>query len=178
MHIISEPFDHFLIKKTHTGGHISDIFSFCSKENSRCDQLAADHSGINRFPLSLKPGSYDNICPGLLHTGLQILDIHWIMLTITIQLQYVVISIVISIAHTTLNSSGQPHINRQIQQIISSSGTDFSGIICGTVIDNHVIILRVVFDEIIHYPFDIFRLIISRNNNQYLQTYFSSCYFS
>ena len=87
------------------------------------------------------------------------------MLSISIQLQYIIIAVIIGIAHAAFHSSGKPGINRKIHEIIASSGTDLTCVVGGAVIDHHIIILGIIPDQIVHYCFYTSCLIVGRNDH-------------
>ena len=164
--IVAKAFDHALIKKAHSGSYISNIFPACGYHDGVGKQLASNHSGINRLPLGFKSGPDHNVTTGPLHLRNHILYILWIMLTIAVQLENVIISIIVRIAHTAFDRAGKSGVYRKIHEIITAAGTYLTGVIGGAIIDHHVIILRIIPFQIVYYLFYASSFIVSWYNDQ------------
>ena len=145
MDVVSETLDHFFVKKAHTRRHVADIFPACSKPDSRRDDLAADHPGIHRLALGFETGADNNVAVCLLHLPDHGFNVPWIVLAVAVQLQDIIITVVIGVTHPAFDRSGKSRIHRKIHKIEMPSGTDLPGVVRGPVVDDHIIILRIVF---------------------------------
>ena len=67
----------------------------------------------------------------------------------------------LQVVHNCTPNHLHAQINRQIQKIIAIAPADSRRLIPGTVVYNHVVILRKLFYEPVYYAFNIFCLIIS-----------------
>ena len=88
------------------------------------------------------------------------------MLTIAVQLENVIISIIVRIAHTAFDRAGKSGVYRKIHEIITAAGTYLTGVIGGAIIDHHVIILRIIPFQIVYYLFYASSFIVSWYNDQ------------
>ena len=97
------------------------------------------------------------------------------MLSIPINLDGCIISLVIRIPDTGLKCAGQSKITGQVQHAVSVLFTDQRRIICRSIIHHNIVILRHFFLQFLYNPDDVFSFVVGRNNNQQLLHWLLLC---
>ena len=134
-----------------------------SQANGCCNHAASNHTHGKAFFLINKTASNHNII-ALVHFLPHRLYILRPVLSVSVKLNGILISLQAGIFHPSLKASSQPQIHRQIQKMISSASAYFRSLVLGTIIDYQIIQLRIVRDQLVHHPLNIFRFIISWNH--------------
>ena len=88
------------------------------------------------------------------------------MLTICVKLHSISVTISGRIAHAGLKSAGKSEIHRKVKNTASQFLADLKRMICTSVIDDQIIILRTVFLQIRHHVRYVLFFIICWNNDQ------------
>ena len=107
----------------------------------------------------------DNDIIALFHFIHHAPDILGLMLTISVKLQYRVISMIQRILQTGLKSCGQAKIDGLIHIVKLMILDHLQCMITTAVINYNIIVLRIVFTQIIDNSGDILLFVIRRNNN-------------
>ena len=87
------------------------------------------------------------------------------MLPVSIHLHCHVIAVSESVKITGLDRASNPQIHRKIDQIKMILFTNLPGVVCGTVIDHHIVKSFCVLHDIPYGPFYTGTFIISGNND-------------
>ena len=84
------------------------------------------------------------------------------VLSVSIELDRILISVLVGIFKSRLKCPRQSQIDRKVQQIISISLADRRRLIARSVIDDHIIILRKISSQMVHNPLYIFGFVVRR----------------